>query len=64
VVEYAHARGVVVEAELGKLAGVEDAVKVNTKDATYTDPDDAVEFVRADRRGQSGYRHRYQPRRV
>ena len=45
VVEYAHAHYVVVEAELGKLAGVEDAVKVNTKDATYTDPDDAVEFV-------------------
>lgn len=45
VVEYAHARGVVVEAELGKLAGVEDAVKVDTKDATYTDPDQAVEFV-------------------
>lgn len=45
VVEYAHAHDVVVEAELGKLAGVEDAVKVNTKDATYTDPDDAVEFV-------------------
>src|SRR5574344_2040499 len=45
VVEYAHARGVVVEAELGRLAGVEDAVKVNTKDASYTDPDQAVEFV-------------------
>ncbi|MDD4046994.1 MAG: class II fructose-1,6-bisphosphate aldolase [Tissierellia bacterium] len=45
VVEYAHSKGVVVEAELGKLAGVEDAVKVNTKDATYTDPDEAVEFV-------------------
>ncbi|VBB08687.1 ketose-bisphosphate aldolase class-ii [Lucifera butyrica] len=45
VVEYAHARGVVVEAELGRLAGVEDAVKVNAKDATYTDPDQAVEFV-------------------
>ena len=45
VVEYAHAKGVVVEAELGKLAGVEDAVKVNAKDATYTDPDQAVEFV-------------------
>ena len=39
VVEYAHERGVVVEAELGRLAGV------NTKDATYTDPDQAVEFV-------------------
>ena len=45
VVEYAHNKGVVVEAELGRLAGVEDAVKVNTKDATYTDPDQAVEFV-------------------
>jgi len=45
VVEYAHDKGIVVEAELGKLAGVEDAVKVNTKDATYTDPDEAAEFV-------------------
>lgn len=45
VVDYAHARGVVVEGELGKLAGVEDAVKVASKDATYTDPDQAVEFV-------------------
>ena len=45
VVEYAHARGVTVEAELGRLAGVEDAVKVNTKDASYTDPDQAVEVV-------------------
>lgn len=45
VVEYAHDKGVVVEAELGKLAGVEDAVNVNTKDATYTDPDEAAEFV-------------------
>ncbi|GMB00191.1 class II fructose-1,6-bisphosphate aldolase [Pelosinus sp. IPA-1] len=45
VVEYAHAHGVVVEAELGKLAGVEDAVKVAAKDATYTDPDQAAEFV-------------------
>lgn len=45
VVEYAHAKGVVVEGELGRLAGVEDSVKVNAKDATYTDPDQAVEFV-------------------
>lgn len=45
VVEFAHARGVVVEAELGKLAGVEDEVKVNAADATYTDPDQAVDFV-------------------
>jgi len=46
VVEYAHAHGVVVEAELGKLAGVEDSVNVSAKDATYTDPDEAVEFVK------------------
>lgn len=46
VVDYAHAKGVVVEAELGKLAGVEDAVKVSAKDATYTDPEDAVRFVK------------------
>jgi fructose-bisphosphate aldolase class II len=45
VVEYAHSKGVVVEAELGKLAGVEDAVKVSAKDATYTDPEQAAEFV-------------------
>lgn len=45
VVDYAHSKGVVVEAELGKLAGVEDAVKVSEKDATYTDPEQAVEFV-------------------
>lgn len=46
VVEYAHARGVSVEGELGKLAGVEDDVKVHSKDATYTDPEDAVRFVK------------------
>ena len=45
VVEYAHERGVVVEAELGKLAGVEDDVKVEAKDAIFTNPDQAVEFV-------------------
>ncbi|RXM73177.1 class II fructose-1,6-bisphosphate aldolase [Clostridium tetani] len=45
VVEYAHNRGVVVEAELGQLAGVEDDVKVSGKDATYTDPDQAADFV-------------------
>lgn len=45
VVEYAHDKNVTVEAELGKLAGVEDDVKVNKEDATYTDPDQAVEFV-------------------
>ena len=45
VVDYAHARGVSVEAELGKLAGIEDDVKVAAKDALFTDPDEAVEFV-------------------
>lgn len=45
VVEYAHAHGVVVEAELGKLAGVEDEVNVDSANATYTDPDQAVDFV-------------------
>ena len=44
-VEYAHDHGVVVEAELGKLAGVEDDVKVDAKDASYTDPDQVQEFV-------------------
>lgn len=45
VVEYAHDRGVVVEAELGRLAGVEDAVNVSARDATYTVPEQAAEFV-------------------
>ena len=44
VVDYAHDHGVVVEAELGKLAGIEDAVKVNAKDAMFTDPDEVYEF--------------------
>ncbi len=45
VVEYAHSKGVVVEAELGKLAGVEDDIKVDARSATFTDPDEAAEFV-------------------
>ena len=45
VVEYAHARGVVVEAELGTLAGVEDDVKVAAEDSSYTRPEDVQEFV-------------------
>lgn len=45
VVDYAHAHGVVVEAELGKLAGIEDDVNVDSKDATFTDPAQAKEFV-------------------
>ena len=46
VVDFAHSHGVVVEAELGKLAGVEDEVKVDAANATYTDPDQAVDFVK------------------
>lgn len=45
VVEYAHAHGVVVEAELGRLAGVEDDVNVSANDAIFTDPEQAAEFV-------------------
>jgi len=45
VVEYAHAHGVVVEAELGTLAGVEDDVKVAAEDSSYTRPEDVIEFV-------------------
>ena len=45
VVEYAHSKGVVVEAELGQLAGIEDDVNVSENDAKYTNPDQAKEFV-------------------
>ena len=45
VVEYAHSKGVVVEAELGKLAGIEDEVNVEADDARFTDPNQAKEFV-------------------
>ena len=45
VVDYAHSHGVVVEAELGKLAGIEDDVNVSASDAMYTDPEQAKEFV-------------------
>ncbi len=45
VVEYAHPRGVAVEAELGRLAGVEDDIKVTDDNAFYTDPTEAEEFV-------------------
>lgn len=45
VVEYAHAHGVTVEAELGRLAGVEDEVNVSAEHAFYTDPEDAKRFV-------------------
>ena len=45
VVEYAHDHGVVVEAELGTLAGVEDDVHVEAEDSSYTRPEDVEEFV-------------------
>lgn len=45
VVEYAHAHGVVVEGELGKLAGIEDDVNVSAEDASYTRPEEVEEFV-------------------
>jgi len=45
VVEYAHERGVVVEAELGKLAGIEDDVNVTADDAQFTNPAEVEEFV-------------------
>ncbi len=45
VVEYAHAHGVVVEGELGRLAGIEDAINVSEEDSSYTDPAQVEEFV-------------------
>ncbi|MBQ7604489.1 MAG: class II fructose-1,6-bisphosphate aldolase [Clostridia bacterium] len=45
VVEYAHAHGVVVEGELGRLAGIEDDVKVSAEDSSYTRPEEVEEFV-------------------
>ncbi|MER2144218.1 MAG: class II fructose-bisphosphate aldolase, partial [Eubacteriales bacterium] len=45
VVDYAHDHGVVVEAELGSLAGVEDEVNVSAEDSSYTRPEEVQEFV-------------------
>ncbi|HOP95736.1 MAG TPA: class II fructose-bisphosphate aldolase, partial [Dictyoglomaceae bacterium] len=45
VVDYAHPRGIAVEGELGRLVGIEEHVVVSEREATYTDPDKAVEFV-------------------
>jgi fructose-bisphosphate aldolase class II len=45
VVDYAHDRGVVVEGELGRLAGIEDDVNVSEEDASYTKPEQVQEFV-------------------
>lgn len=46
VCDYAHDKGAVVEGELGRLAGIEDAVNVSEKDSSYTDPDQVEEFVK------------------
>lgn len=45
VVDYAHSKGVVVEGELGKLAGIEDAINVSEEDAAFTKPEEVEEFV-------------------
>jgi len=47
VVDYAHAKGVVVEGELGRLAGIEDAINVSDEDAAFTNPDEVEEFVKS-----------------
>jgi len=47
VVEYAHSHGVVVEGELGRLAGIEDAINVSAENSSYTDPNQVEEFVKA-----------------
>lgn len=46
VVDFAHAKGVIVEGELGTLGGIEEHVQVDAKDARLTDPEEAIEFVR------------------
>ncbi len=45
IVEYAHSKGIVVEGELGKLAGIEDNINVSDKDSAFTNPDEVEEFV-------------------
>ena len=58
VVEYAHAHGVVVEAELGTLAGIEDEVVVESGHESYTRPEEVEEFVEQNRLRLSGNRNR------
>ncbi|NSW89363.1 MAG: class II fructose-1,6-bisphosphate aldolase [Firmicutes bacterium] len=47
VVDYAHSKGVVVEGELGRLSGIEDAINVSEADAAFTKPEEVEEFVKA-----------------
>ena len=63
VVEYAHSKGVVVEGELGQLAGIEDDVKVSDADASYTPSGRGRGVCIPHRRGFPGNRYRNQPRR-
>lgn len=62
VVEYAHDHGVWVEAELGRLAGVEE--DVSSEHSIYTDPDPGRGIRAAGRLRLPGHRHRHQPRRL
>ncbi len=62
VVEYAHARGVTVEGELGTLGGIEDGV--GSGEVHLTDPDQARRLRRSDRHRRAGRRDRHQPRRL
>ena len=62
VVEYAHAHGVTVEGELGRLAGIEDDVNVSDEDASYTNPAQVQDFVERTGVDSFGHCHRNQPR--
>ena len=65
VVDYAHDQGVVVEGELGRLAGVEDRRQcLGEQTASYTDPDAGGGICDAHGRGLSCHRHRHKPRRL
>ena len=64
VVEYAHDHGVVVEAELGTLAGIEDEVKVSAEDSSLHPPRGGRGVCGQDRLRLPGHRHRHQPRRL
>ena len=61
VVDAAHAKGIVVEAELGKLGGVEEHVQVDEANAKLTDPDQAQEFVERTGCDSLACRHWHQP---
>ena len=64
VVEYAHSKGVSVEAELGKLAGIEDNINVDARNATFTVPEEAAEFVEKTGVDSLAVAIGHQPRRI